>query len=296
VSLQKELERIAAGMEGTLGLAIRVPHAGDEFRINDQKLFPLASVFKIPLLVELYNQIERGKLRLDDPVELTEADRTAGSGVLKEFLPGARITVWDLAVLMMIVSDNMATDILYRMVDGRQTVTAQMRRLGLEQIAVPFDCAALLNACVGLDPYDRTPAVMAEAVRRLRANEYDLNSIAFEESLANNCTTAADMMELLTMIEQRKVVSPAACDGMIDIMLRQQLNQRIPLLLPQPAKVAHKTGTLGSTRNDAGIIYLPNGNPIIIAAFTSDVEPANWRQGDMAIAEVALTVYEAYMG
>lgn len=294
MALRDKLEQIAANLEGTLGLAVRVLKTGEEFRINDQELFPLASVFKVPLLVELFRQIEEGRFTLDTRLPLRAEDQSPGSGVLKEFRPGAALTVWDLAVLMIIVSDNTATDMLYALIDGAKTITAAMRALGLPNTAVPFDCKALLQASVGLDPADHSPAAREEARRRLKASAFDQGSVAFRCTLENNCTTPADMLELLTRIERRAVVSPAACDQIIDILLRQQLNQRIPLLLPQPFKVAHKTGTLGTTRNDAGIIYLPDGEPVVFCAFTKGVNPQNWRAGDLAIAEAALAVYQEY--
>lgn len=296
MALRERLEAIAANLDGTLGLAVRVLKTGEEFAIHDQQRFPLASVFKVPLLVELFRQIEQGKFGLDTRLLLTAEGQSPGSGVLKEFRPGAQLTIWDLAVLMIIVSDNTATDMLYAQIDGKNTITGGMAALGLHNITTPFDCKALLNVSVGLDADDRSPATMVEARRRLKEGTFDYSTVAFQATADNNCTTPADMLELFTMIERRTVISPAACDQMIDILLRQQLNQRIPFLLPQPFKVAHKTGTVGTSRNDAGIMYLPNGDPIIIAAFTKDVATENGRAGDMAIAEAALAVYEEYAG
>ncbi|MFZ5823080.1 MAG: serine hydrolase [Bacillota bacterium] len=294
MALRDRLEEIAANLDGTLGLAVRVLKTGEEYRINDQELFPLASVFKVPLLVELFRQMEQGGFSLETRVTLRAEDQSPGSGVLKEFLPGAQLSIWDLAVLMIIVSDNTATDMLYERIHGATSITRSMKALGLNHTAVPFDCKALLNVSVGLESADRSPDTMEEGRRRLKEGAFDYESVAFQCTLENNCTTPADMLELFTMIEQRAVVSPEACDKMIDILLRQQLNQRIPLLLPQPFKVAHKTGTVGTTRNDAGIIYLPSGDPVVFCAFTKGVDPTNWRAGDMAIAEAALAVYQEY--
>lgn len=294
MSLQSELHQIAGDLDGTLGLAVRVLRSGDEYRINDQELFPMASVFKVPLLVQLFRRIEEGALTLDDRVELRAEHQSPGSGVLKEFRPGATVTVWDLAVLMMIVSDNTATDILYEKVGGGEAISATMRELGLNSITVPYDCKGLLNAAAGLDPADRRPETLSETKRRLRSGEVAVDSPALASTPENNCATPADMMEIFTRMEQRTLFSAAACDGMIDILLRQQLNQRIPLMLPQPFKVAHKTGTVYDVRNDSGIIYLPNGDPIIFCAFTKGVHPTRWQEGDNAIARAALAVYNHY--
>jgi beta-lactamase class A len=289
----QRLHAIAGKLDGTLGLAVHVPKTGETFGHNEHELFPMASVFKIPLLVELFNQIEQGKLDLATRFELRAEDLSAGSGVLKEFRPGAVVSLWDLAVLMIIVSDNSATDLLYRLIDGRRTITSTMRRLGLERIAVPFDCQALLTASVGLDPSDRSLEQRQRVRDRLAARQFDLASIAFQDTLENNCATPNEMLRLLVQTEARQAISRTASDSIIDILLRQQLNQRIPLLLPRETKVAHKTGSLFDVANDAGIIYLPNGDPIIFCAFTKRVPPAKWRDADLAIAEAALEVYQA---
>ncbi len=293
--LMKRLEKIASTLDGTLGLAVRDSKTGEECRINDQQVFPTASVFKLPLLVELLNQVEQGKVRWSDRIQLLEKHPSPGSGVLKEFLPGATVSIWDLAVLMIVLSDNTAADILYELVDGSNTITRTMQRLGLRHTTVVLDCKGLLNLSVGLDPNDRGQATLSITRDRLREGRFDLDGIAFQPSPSNNCSSPADMLELVSLILQGKVVSPTACTTILDLLLRQQLNERIPLLLPRPFQVAHKTGTLATVRNDVGVIYLPDGSPIIFCAFEKDVNPRNWRQGDMAIAEAALATYEAFV-
>jgi beta-lactamase class A len=294
VDLQSRLERIADAADGTMGLAVLVPGAGESFRINAGELFPMASVFKLPLLVHLFHLAEAGGIGLTDYEDLRAEDQAPGSGVLKELLPGARVSVWDLAVLMTIVSDNTATDILYARVGGGEAITATMERLGLRRVAVRMDCKSLLNVAVGLDPGDRRPETLAEVKERLRQARFDYAGPAFRASLEGNCATPDDVAQLLALIERRAAATPGSCDQMIDVLLRQQLNERIPLRLPRPFKVAHKTGTLGTTRNDAGIVYLPNGDPIVICALTKGVPVHRWQEGDSCIAEAALAVYTAY--
>jgi beta-lactamase class A len=292
-----KLLEIASGLDGRLGLSVQSVKTGETFGLNEHELFPMASVFKVPLLVELYNQIEQGTIDLASRVELRAEDQIRGSGVLREFRPGAVLSLWDLAVLMIIVSDNSATDLLFRHINGAQTITRTMRHLGLGNTTVPFDCQGIFYSMVGLDPADRRPE-QSELVRsRLEARQYDLGSAACQDTLDNNCTTPDDARRLFALIETRQAISRTASDGIIDILLRQQLNQRIPWMLPWPTRVAHKTGTLSiGVANDAGIIYLPGGDPIIFCAFTKHVPLAKWRDADIAIAEAARVVYEAYVG
>lgn len=293
-TLQNRLDRLAAALPGTFGLAVHVLKTGEQFQINAGELFPLASVFKVPLLVRLFHLVDAGEIRLTDMVELRAEDKSPGSGVLKEFLPGARVSVRDLAMLMTIVSDNTATDILYGMVGGGDAITAAMRRLAIDHVAVTMDCKMLLQIAAGTHGTGYGPAAQAETVERLRHARFDYTGLAFESSLRANCATPAAMAALLALIERREAASPDSCDQMLDMLRRQQLNDRIPMLLPRPFKVAHKTGTLGTTRNDAGVIYLPNGDPIVFCAFDKDVSPADWQAGDRCIAEAAQAVYAAY--
>jgi beta-lactamase class A len=292
--LQRRLERIASTLDGTFGLAVAVLATDERYEINADALFPMASVFKVPLLVRLHQLAEEGQLRLTDLVTLRAEDQTAGSGVLKELLPGAQLTLADLAMLMTIVSDNTATDLLYSRVGGGEAITAAMGRLGFHHIAVRMDCKTLLNVATGLPASDRRPETVEVLRERLRHARFDYDGLAFAATLENSCATPNDMAGLLTLIERREAAAPASCEQMLTTLLRQQLNERIPFLLPRPFKVAHKTGTLGTTRNDAGIIYLPDGAPIVFSAFTKDVPTSRWQEGDRCIAEAALAVYTAY--
>jgi beta-lactamase class A len=292
--LQQQLEGIATRLNGTLGLAVSVLVTGDRYAVNADALFPMASVFKVPLLVHLFRLADAGHLRLAERVTLRAEDQTQGSGVLKELLPGARLALADLAMLMTIVSDNTATDLLYGRVGGGDAITAAMARLGLHHIAVRMDCRTLLNVATGLPPADYQPETVAALRERLLQAQFDYRGPAFAATLENSCATPADMVRLFTLIERREAAAPASCEQMLAMLLRQQLNERIPLLLPRPFKVAHKTGTLGTTRNDAGLIYLPNGDPIVFCAFAKDVPTRQWEQGDRCIAEAALAVYTAY--
>ncbi len=111
-------------------------------------MFPTASVFKVPVIVELYGQVEAGRLSLDDRLILKDSIKVPGSGILKELSEGLEVTVRDLSRLMMILSDNTATDMLVERV-GKENVNARMRRLGLKNTVVVGDCRDLLFDLVG---------------------------------------------------------------------------------------------------------------------------------------------------
>ena len=133
--LRAHLQEMANAFPGTMGIAVRDISAGQAISINGDRMFPMASAYKIPILVEVFRQAEAKKLSLDDRVELASGDRTLGSGVLTLMSSGLTPTIKDLATLMIVLSDNEATDVLLNKV-GAENVTATMRSLGLKNIRV----------------------------------------------------------------------------------------------------------------------------------------------------------------
>ena len=290
--LRAKLEEIVASCPGQLGLAVRNLATGETVGIDADQWFPTASVFKVPLLVELYRRVDAGEIDLLERVALTESMKTPGSGVLKEMGEGASLTLKDLATLMIILSDNTATDILMERLDGSRSVQRTMQALGMEGVSVVFDCKALLLSASGLDMTDRSRANLDEAARRLRHEAYNFETTAFApDPSINNMATPNGLMRLYEAIERRQIVSPDACDAMLDILERQQLRERIPLYLPRQIRIAHKTGTIGWTRNDSGIIRVPGAGPVVLVALTQRVPLGQARDADAAIAAAAKAVY-----
>jgi len=150
MSLSDKIKGAAEGFDGRLGVAVKHLGTGEAASLNGDELFPTASVFKVPVIVELYRQVEAGAASLDEKVILREEDKVPGSGVLKELTPGLAVTLRDLVELMMIVSDNTATDLIVERV-GMEKVNATLRRLGLERTRVVADCRDILFDLIGLD-------------------------------------------------------------------------------------------------------------------------------------------------
>lgn len=297
-ALRRRIRGIAARLAGTMGVYVRALGTGDTVAINADQPFQMASVFKVPVLAELLSQVDAGARSLDDRVALTDAMRSPGSGVLKELGAGTSLTLRDLATLMIIVSDNTATDILLRLVT-RQAVNARLSACGLVHTAVTMDCRELLLDLVGLSGAPDTPDTRRLAADRLRRREIDAHARVYHEP-ACNMTTPSDMGALLEIVargtqggtaEPSARLSPAVCRQMLDIMRRQQIRDRLPLLLPPGVEIAHKTGSVSRISNDAGILYTDAG-PCVVAVFVKDL--ADDLEGRMAIARVGRAVYEAF--
>ncbi len=289
MQLQQKLEQVLGDVTGTFGVFVKHLQTGETASINGDRLFQLASVFKIPILATLYRDVEAGKLSLSQRIKITREDHVPGSGVLQELDLGVEVTVKDLAMLMIIVSDNLATDQLLKLV-GTEQVMAFMRELGLEQTYIHHSCWDLLSLSVGMEPQPYSP----EAWERITAWQFDKNSIVFQTDPRNNAATPADMSRLVEMIANKQVVSEAACDGMLDILFRQNFNSRLPYMLPAEAKVAHKTGSLGGVINDVGVVYLPEDKGSFAIAVLSQDNPTT-EEGERTIGRLAKAAYDHFV-
>ena len=135
---------------GVVGVAAKHLETDKRVSHNADTVFFTASTLKVPLLVELYRQVDAGIIDVHQRIDLTDTLRVPGSGVLKELASGLQPTVHDLAMLMIIISDNSATDILYNRVGG-DNINSTMQQLGLNHTHIPMPCRELLYSITGLD-------------------------------------------------------------------------------------------------------------------------------------------------
>lgn len=282
-----------ADVDGQIGVAAWPVGSPDEaIGVDMDGLYPTASVFKVPVLYSLYRMADRGEVDLDERIRITDEHRTPGSGVLQHLKTGIEPTIYDLAMLMTIVSDNQATDILHNMV-GPDRIHADMAELGLNDIQVPIDCRHLLYSMVGMDVNnpDHTYEMFRE---RARAGEYDYSGVAFSDKRdsGNDITSPRAMAQLCEYIDQGRGLSEAGREGVVDTLSRQQLNNRIPAGLPNGTIVAHKTGSLKGVRNDAGIVYAEK--PYVIGLFSKNL--ADERAGERVLVEISAAIWEAFGG
>ena len=278
-----------AKVPGVAGVAARHFDTRAQVRHNADTEFFTASTFKVPLLLELLRRVDRGTIDLARRIELTDAMRVSGSGVLKELEADLRPTVRDLAMLMIVISDNVATDILYEMV-GRDNLSATIRELGLTKTRIPMSTRELLYSITGLDPEDPSHTFNMVA-DRMRRQEFDLEADALDEE-KSDVSSPDDMCELLEAVHRGDVLSPSSGETFFDILKRQQLNTIIPSLLPRGTIVANKTGGYHSVRCDVGVVHSPSG-PYAIAVMAKQVD-GEQLQVDLAMATVSRAVYDAF--
>lgn len=264
--LRAPLEQRLARHRGTVGLFARDLTSGETLSIRGNEQFPSASVIKVPILVELFQQVARGPIKLSDPIIMLASDQRPGSGVLQFLSTPHTLTVGDAATLMIILSDNSATNLLIDKV-GIRNVNARMDSLGLKRTR--------LHAKVFLGS--------ATTIDTAATRQWGLG-----------VTTPEEMGTLFEKLYRGVAVSPEASRQMLDMLRKNFDYEEIPRLLPPGTSVAHKTGKLDASRSDCGIVYNP-GRDYVLCIFTKDNQDRSWRvdtEARLTLAELARIVHD----
>ena len=260
--LERQVDRIGDRLDGVMGVAILDLADHRLLLRNADQVYATASSIKLPLMIELYRQEQRGRAgakdvaRLDDRYVVDAKDLVEDSYVLGGVTPGVTtLTNRDLAQLMVAVSDNSAFNILYARV-GRDDVNAMLRGLGLERTQV------------------RRRMMDLEAARR--GDE--------------NVATPREMVLLLQALHDGKLLDAGLTEALL-AQLSTTKKSWLPQYLPEDVRVANKPGELGAVRNDVGIVFAP-GRPFAIAVMTAYVRDE--REAERAIGHVALAAYRYF--
>jgi beta-lactamase class A len=245
--LQANIERITRSVNAKWGIYVKCVETGEEIAINADETMDTMSVIKIPLMAEVFRQIEAGKFALTDRVTLKETDKRPGTGIIRSLDAGASLTIKDLITLMIIVSDNSATDMLFEKVGGIEPVNKLMQSYGL-------------NTIKATAPTD----VWFKAI----AAEPDRWKFHTEGKTPFGLSSSRDMGKLLEKIYKGEAVSKKSDEQMIRIMRGQVYSSRLPKYI-SGFGVPHKTGDfLPYIGNDVGLLESSNRH-IVISVFTA---------------------------
>lgn len=245
--LQANIERITRSINAKWGIYIKCVETGEELAINADETMDTMSVIKIPLMVEVFRQIEAGRFALTDRVTLKESEKRPGTGVIRSLDAGAGLTIKDLITLMIIVSDNSATDMLFEKVGGVEPVNKLMQSYGLSSVKATGPTDTWFKA--------------------LRAEG---NALKFhmDGKTPFGLSSPRDMGRLLEKIFRGEAVSKKSSEQMLQIMRGQVYNTRLPKYVTG-YRVPHKTGDfLPYIGNDVGILE-SQGRNVIICVFTA---------------------------
>jgi len=294
------MQRIVENFPGRIGVYAEHLESGIAAGVDPDSAYGMASTYKVPILVEMMARVEAGEWSLDMSIDLTVRDQHIGSGLLADlWAPGLTLSLKNLATMMIILSDNSATDMLIDRV-GAAEVTARMRSLGLEKIRVDRTTLELILDYNGID-YEPVAEASLQEITEYR----DQVSMSPEEVAAarerfyegpEDMATARDMTALLITIAEGHALKPESCDVILEILERTRTGaNRLRGLLPPGTRLAHKTGTIGRILDDVGIIHLPDGlGRVAISVFTFADEPDGER-AEAAIADLARSVYDFFV-
>ena len=256
LKLAASIQDVDQHLDGVLGVAIDDLANGDHYFLHEDEVFAQASSIKITVLVNLYLQAEQGKLKLTDLYTVQQADLVPDSDIMNGLTPGVtRVTLRDLATMMVAVSDNSATNVL-------------------------IDRVGMANVNAMLDSLDLTHT-------RLRRKMMDL---AAAKEGRENISTPREMMMLLDAIYHGKVLNKESTADLFK-MLSTNKDSFLPRDLPADLKVANKPGELEAVRNDSGIVFV-EGRPYVICVMTGYLR--NEREGEQAITKISLDTWRMF--
>lgn len=239
-----------------MGVAIEDLSTGDHFFLHEDEVFAQASSIKVAVLANLYLQAQEGKLKLTDLYTVQSSDLVPDSDIMGGLTPDVtRLTLRDLATMMVAVSDNSATNVLIDRI-GMQNVNAMLDSLGL-------------------------------AHTRLRRKMMDLQ--AAKEG-RENISTPREMMTLLGAIYRGKLLNKESTADFFKLLSTNK-ESFIPRDLPAGLKIANKPGELEAVRNDSGVVFV-EGRPYVICVMTAFLR--NERDGEEAISKVSLEAWRLF--
>jgi beta-lactamase class A len=268
-SLEARLAPLATAHQGKVAVAVKHLVTGETFLLHADEPMPTASLIKLPVMIETYQQALEGKLKLTDPVTLHAADKVPGSGILTyHFSDGATFSLRDAVRLMIVYSDNTATNLVLDKI-GIASTGQRMEAWGFPNTKIY--AKSFRGSTTSIDPE--------------RSKRFGLGS-----------TTAREMVALLEKLQTGDIVTPAARQAMLAHLRHCDDKDKFTRLLPTGVVVAHKTGSVSDARTDAGLLYLPDG-PVALCVMTADNRDPSWRPdnaGNLFCARAAKEVYDYF--
>ena len=295
--LERALDRLMDGVRADWALYVKYTGTGEEIIVNADGMMDTMSTIKIPVLVTLYRMADAGTVDLSRKLTLETRYKRFGTGVLQYMDDGMVFSLRDAAMLMIIESDNTATEYCFEAVGGPDAVNACMGELGLNDIQALGNCFIWFSALAGsIDPAlgELGPAEL------FRAGYPDMppeqwfaarDRFHFETGRAFSHSSARALGQLLEMIWNDSCAGASSCAEMRRILHSQISRSRLPKYLPE-AKVAHKTGDFGPfIANDVGVIESRDMPPIVMCVMVAG-HRGIWENLEDTVARIAEKVWE----
>lgn len=257
--LERDIQREAESLDGYIAVGVcdlRASCTGSFF-INPDEPMPQASSIKIVVLLELYKQAQGGRLKLDDVYTVRKEDLVQDSDIMNGLTPGvSKITLRDLATMMMAVSDNAATNVLIDKV-GMAQATATMQSLGLKNTRLARKMMDLKAAHEGRE----------------------------------NISTAREMVTLLRSVYEGKVLNKPYADEFWKMLATHKADSHMRQAIPDEVMVASKHGWLEGVRAESGVVFV-EGRPFIVTVMTSYLRDE--KEGEAVIGRITRKAYDYF--
>ncbi|HXE90719.1 MAG TPA: serine hydrolase [Terriglobales bacterium] len=272
-SLQRRLEAMAKAHAGGVALYAKHLKTGQVVALDADRPVPTASVIKLPILLEAFAQVKAGRRSLQDRLVLNEENKVPGSGVLTLLHTGLEVTLEDALVLMIVLSDNTATNLVIDRV-GIPAVNERMAGMGLKNT---YLYKKVYRPAQGQVPEDQ--------------KQFGLGK-----------TTAREMAAVMESVARCELGDAALCRRMIEMLQKQQYRNMIPRYLEtvdtseEASAVADKVGQLDDVRNDVALVHTTTG-PVVISVFTYGNQDRSWtpdNQAEMLVARMAEAIVKAW--
>jgi len=267
-TLESRLTPLIKAHRGEVAVAVKNLATGETFSHHADEPMPTASLIKFPVMVEAYRQASLKKIDLNTVVTLRKQDKVPGSGILTpHFSPGAKFSLEDAVHLMIVFSDNTATNLV-------------LDATGIGATAATMESLGYPNTKIHSKVYRRDTSVFPE-----RSKKFGLGS-----------TTATDMIRLLETLHRKELVNREASEAMLAHLRACDDKDKFPRFLPATTKIAFKTGSVDDARTAAGIIECPAG-PVALCVLTNKNVDRRWGRenaGNLLCAEIAREVFTYY--
>ena len=325
--LRSEIMKVSKDVKGQFGFYLKHVESGKEIAIDADKIFPLGSVFKIPLMLEVFRQVDTGLISMDEKIKLEPRNMCIGSGILQYLSPGLELTVRDLLTLMIVATDNTASEMLWKRV-GIQSVNMLIRDLGLAKTSIYLPWREGFLLTMGKGPFRDMASVeaarkwkgMTDMERMKALNDIDreftsLTIVDFRTQYENlygvkeekkfkmqreydqvfdNLGTPREMGTMLEKILKGEVVSPARSKEMLSMLIRGHGGSSIPQFLSEDVPVAAKAGITAGSVNNAGIIFVSSKSHVVLCVFFKKLEEKNPEKAQVAEGKIARLIYDHF--
>jgi beta-lactamase class A len=265
IALRRQLEGIANAHHGVLGYSCPTSTRASESRCAETETFSTASLIKVPILVTLYDLVEQKQLSLSDPLTVLKIDQVPGSGVLQFMHPGMALSVSDAASLMIVLSDNTATNLLLDRIVIRR-VWQKMETLGL-------------------------PHTKVHSKTFLR-----MSSVAMDSSVKYGLgvSTPNEMAHLFELLAQGRAVSPAADSAMLELLSHNADSELMQRTI-EALRVPHKTGATDSVRTECALFHLQSR--VVACGFTKQNTDIRWvvdNEAQVSLGKIGAVIVTAW--